>query len=72
MTQIEEAFKNLKGDLVLRPIYHQKPERIEAHIFVSFLAYCLHVSLLFEPANLLVNAAQKLLASAGAQRRHLR
>jgi Transposase DDE domain len=45
LTQIEEAFKNLKGDLVLRPLYHQKPDRIEAHIFVSFLAYCLHVSL---------------------------
>ena len=45
MTQIEEAFKNLKGDLVLRPIYHQKADRIEAHIFVAFLAYCLHVSL---------------------------
>jgi transposase len=45
LTQIEEAFKHLKGDLVLRPIYHQNPERIEAHIFVSFLAYCLHVTL---------------------------
>ncbi|MBV9489147.1 MAG: transposase [Verrucomicrobia bacterium] len=45
LTQIEEAFKNLKGDLVLRPIYHQKVDRMEAHVFVSFLAYCLHVSL---------------------------
>ena len=35
----------LKGDLVLRPIYHKKKERIEAHIFVAFLAYCLHVTL---------------------------
>jgi transposase len=45
LTQVEEAFKNLKGDLGLRPFYHQKQERIEAHIFVAFLAYCLHVSL---------------------------
>lgn len=45
LTQVEEAFKNLKGDLALRPVYHQKAERIEAHIFVSFLAYCLHVTL---------------------------
>ena len=45
LTQVEEAFKNLKGDLALRPIYHQKEERIEAHIFVAFLAYCLHVTL---------------------------
>jgi hypothetical protein len=42
---VEEAFKNLKGDLALRPIFHQKEARIEAHIFVAFLAYCLHVSL---------------------------
>ncbi len=45
LVQIEEAFKNLKGDLSLRPVYHQKDERIEAHIFISFLSYCLHVTL---------------------------
>jgi transposase len=45
LTQVEEAFKNLKGDLSLRPIFHQKESRIEAHIFVAFLAYCLHVTL---------------------------
>jgi transposase len=45
LTHVEEAFKNLKGDLGLRPIFHQKEERIEAHIFVAFLAYCLHVTL---------------------------
>src|SRR5260221_11885706 len=45
LSQVEEAFKNLKGDLSVRPIYHQLEHRIEAHIFVSFLAYCVHVSL---------------------------
>jgi transposase len=45
LTQVEEAFKNLKGDLLLRPVYHQREDRIEAHLFVSFLAYCLHVTL---------------------------
>ena len=45
LCHVEEAFKNLKGDLALRPIYHQTQERIEAHIFVSFLAYCVHVTL---------------------------
>jgi transposase len=45
LTQIEEAFKNLKGDLAIRPIFHRLPKRIEAHIFVAFLAYCLHVTL---------------------------
>lgn len=45
LTQVEAAFKDLKDDLSLRPIFHQLEHRIEAHIFVSFLAYCLHVSL---------------------------
>ena len=45
LVEIEEAFRNLKGDLGLRPIYHQKESRIEAHIFISFLAYCLHVTM---------------------------
>jgi transposase len=45
LTQIEEAFKNLKGDLSIRPIYHKLDHRIEAHIFVAFLAYCLHATL---------------------------
>jgi hypothetical protein len=45
LVQVEQAFKHLKGDLGLRPLYHKKEARIEAHIFVAFLAYCLHVSL---------------------------
>ena len=45
LTEVEAAFKSLKDDLALRPIYHQLEHRIEAHIFVSFLAYCLHVTL---------------------------
>ena len=45
LSEVEAAFKDLKGDLAIRPIYHQNPERIEAHIFVAFMAYCLHVTL---------------------------
>jgi hypothetical protein len=45
LAQIEECFRNLKGDLAIRPIYHQLEHRIEAHIFVAFIAYCLHVTL---------------------------
>ncbi len=45
LVQVEQAFKNLKGDLAIRPIYHQHEARIEAHIFIAFLAYCLHVTL---------------------------
>ena len=45
LVEVEAAFKTLKDDLQLRPIYHQCEPRIEAHIFVAFLAYCLHVTL---------------------------
>jgi hypothetical protein len=45
LVSVEEAFRNLKGDLAIRPIFHQDERRIEAHIFIAFLAYCLHVTL---------------------------
>ena len=45
LVEIEQAFKELKGDLAIRPIYHQTDARIEAHIFVAFLAYCPQVTL---------------------------
>ena len=45
LTEIEQAFKELKSDLAIRPIHHQRDDRIEAHIFVSFVAYCLMVTL---------------------------
>jgi len=45
LVEVEQAFKELKGDLAIRPIYHQTDERIEAHIFIAFLAYCLQVTL---------------------------
>ena len=45
LTQIEAAFKCLKSDLGIRPIHHQLEHRVEAHILVAFLAYCLAVTL---------------------------
>jgi transposase len=45
LVEVEEAFKTLKMDLSVRPIYHQKDKRIDAHIFVAFLAYSLQVTL---------------------------
>ena len=45
LVAVEEAFRTLKGDLGLRPIFHHKPERIEAHLFVAFLACCLSTTL---------------------------
>jgi len=45
LVEIDAAFKNLKDDLELRPIYHHLQSRIEAHIFVAFISYCLQVTL---------------------------
>ena len=45
LVAVEEAFKNLKGDLAIRPIFHQQEHRVEAHIFIAFLAYCLQITL---------------------------
>lgn len=45
LTHVEEAFKTLKSDLHLRPIHHQLEHRVEAHILVAFLGYCLQVTL---------------------------
>jgi transposase len=45
LVQVEEAFRTLKSDLDLRPIFHQLAHRVEAHILVAFLGYCLSVTL---------------------------
>jgi transposase len=45
LSEVEQAFKELKNDLGLRPNHHQLEHRIEAHIFVAFMAYCLQVTL---------------------------
>jgi transposase len=39
LTEAEEAFKISKHDMTIRPIYHQKTDRGDAHIFVCFLTY---------------------------------
>jgi hypothetical protein len=45
LVAVEQAFKNLKGDLAIRPVFHRDERRVEAHIFIAFLAYCLQVTL---------------------------
>src|SRR5919108_6021317 len=45
LTQIESVFRSLKSELGIRPIYHQKEDRADAHILIAFLAYCLQVTL---------------------------
>jgi len=45
LTQIEGAFRSLKSELGIRPIYHHLENRVDAHILIAFLAYCLQVTL---------------------------
>jgi hypothetical protein len=45
LVAVAEAFKNLKSDLAIRPVFHQLEARVEAPVFIAFLAYCLHVTL---------------------------
>ena len=45
LTQIEAVFRSLKSEFGIRPIYHQLEHRVDAHIFIAFLAYCLQVTL---------------------------
>ena len=45
LTQIESVFRSLKSELGIRPIYHRLERRVDAHILVAFLAYCLQVTL---------------------------
>lgn len=44
-TRVEQSFKELKSDLSVRPIHHQLEHRVEAHIFIAFLSYCLQTTL---------------------------
>ena len=45
LTQIEAVFRSLKSELGIRPVYHQLEHRVDAHILIAFLAYCLQVTL---------------------------
>jgi len=45
LTQIEAVFRSLKSELGIRPVYHRLEHRVDAHIMIAFLAYCLQVTL---------------------------
>jgi len=45
LTEVEEVFRTLKSHLALRPIWHWVGPRVEAHVMVAFLGYCLWVCL---------------------------
>jgi hypothetical protein len=52
LTEIEQPFKELKSDLAIRPIHHAIDERIEAQIFVAFIAHCPQVTLKYRLKSL--------------------
>ena len=79
LTEAEEAFRIQKGDLEIRPIWHQKPERVRAHILVCFLAYvlwktlaglCARAGLGDEPRQVLEEIAGVKLADVILPTRH--
>jgi len=39
LTRVEESFRCLKDDLNMRPVFHQKENRTDSHIFITVLAY---------------------------------
>ena len=45
LTEVEEAFRVLKREVNIRPIWHRIQRRVEAHILIAFLGYCLWVCL---------------------------
>jgi len=62
LNQAEQAFRIGKSDLGIRPVYHQKQERVQAHIFICFLALAMWKSLeLWMKAKGLGSCARRLL-----------
>lgn len=53
LSKVENAFKNIKNYLEIRPIYHYKDQRVNAHVFICFLAYYIQRNLEFKLASLL-------------------
>lgn len=45
LTEVEAAFRAIKSELLVRPIWHHKKKRVQAHILVAFLGYALWVTL---------------------------
>jgi transposase len=51
LVEVEGAFRNLKSEVQVRPVYHQLEHRVEGHILVAFLGYCLlaHLKMKLSP-----------------------
>jgi len=64
LTQAEAAFRTVKSDLGLRPVYHQKTSRVEAHLLICFLSLALWRSLeMWMQSKALGSSARKLVAA---------
>lgn len=69
LTQAEAAFRTAKSDIGLRPVYHQKSERVEAHLLVCFLSLALWRSLeMWMAGKGLGSRAAKLVEAVGTIR----
>ncbi len=69
LTQAEAAFRTAKSDLGLRPIYHQKTDRVEAHLLVCFLSLAMWRSLeMWMQSKQLGTSARKLVSAIGTIR----
>jgi transposase len=62
LTEVEAAFRALKSELAIRPIFHQLERRVKAHIMVAFLGYALWVTLkhLLKGSNINLSPAKAL------------
>ena len=58
LTEVEAVFRVLKSDLAIRPIWHFTPRRVEAHVMVAFLGYCLWVCLKHKSSTLIFTYRQ--------------
>lgn len=69
LTQAEAAFRTAKSDIGLRPVYHQKTERVEAHLLVCFLSLALWRTLeMWMNGKGLGSSARKLVEAVGTIR----
>jgi transposase len=61
LTELESAFRHLKSELGLRPIYHQKEDRVDGHIFITILAYHLLHTIRYQLKQKGINQSWKII-----------
>lgn len=63
LNDVESAFRTLKTDLGMRPVYHQKTDRVTGHIFISLLAYHLLHTIRYQLKNYEINDSWETILS---------